>query len=79
MKVDDVIIHLAIFLECRGLPCDLDGKKSACNSGGWGSIPGSGRSPGEGNGNPLQYSCLRNFMDRRAWKVTVQGVAKNQT
>ena len=53
MKVDDVIIDLAISLECRGLPCGLDGKKSACNSGDQGSILGSGRSLGEGNGTPL--------------------------
>ena len=45
----------------------------------WGSIPGSGRSPGEGNGNPLQYSCLENSMDRGVWWATVQGVAKSQT
>ena len=45
----------------------------------WGSIPGSGRSPGVGNGNPLQYSCLENSMDRGAWRATVQGVAKSQT
>ena len=44
-----------------------DGKESACNAGDPGSIPGSGRSPGEGNGNPLQYSCLENSMDREAW------------
>ena len=44
-----------------------------------GSIPGLGRSPGEGNGNPLQYSCLENPMDRRAWWATVHGVAQNQT
>ena len=44
-----------------------------------GSIPGSGRSPGEGNGNPLQYSCLENFMDGGAWWATVHGVAKSQT
>ena len=43
------------------------GKESACNAGDPGLIPGSGRFPGEGNGNPLQYSCLENFMDRRAW------------
>ena len=43
------------------------------------SIPGSGRSPGEGNGNPLQYSCLENPMDRGAWKATVHGVLKSQT
>ncbi len=46
---------------------DSDGKESACNAGDPGSIPGSGRSPGEGNGNPLQYSCLENPMDRGAW------------
>ena len=45
----------------------LDGKVSAYNAGDPGSIPGSGRSPGEGNGNPLQYSCLENSMDRGAW------------
>ena len=44
-----------------------------------GSIPRSGRSPGEGNGNPLQYSCLGNIIDREAWWSTVQGIAKNQT
>jgi len=45
----------------------------------WGSIPGSGRSPGEGNGYPFQYSCLENLIDRGAWWVTVHGVAKNWT
>ena len=44
-----------------------------------GSIPGSGRSPGEGNGNPLQYSCLENSMDRGAWQATVHGIAKSRT
>ena len=44
-----------------------EGKASACNAGDLSSIPGSGRSPGEGNGNPLQYSCLENHMDREAW------------
>ena len=44
-----------------------------------GLIPGLGRSPGEGNGNPLQYSCLENSMDRGAWRVTVHGVTKNRT
>ena len=47
-------------------------KASAYNAGDPGSIPGSGRSPGEGNGNPFQYSCLENPMDEGAWKVTVQ-------
>ena len=50
-----------------------------CNAGDLGSISGSGRSPGEGNGNPLQYSCLENPVDGRAWWATVHGVAKSQT
>ena len=54
-------------------------KESACNVGDLGSIPGSGRSPGEGNGNPLQYSCLENSMDGGAWWATVHGVAKSRT
>ena len=48
-------------------PGGSEGKASACNAGDLGSIPGSGRSPGEGNSNPLQYSCLENPMDREAW------------
>ena len=54
-------------------------KASACNAGDLGSIPGSGRSPGEGNGNPLQYSCLEKPMDGGAWWATVHGVAKSRT
>ena len=54
-------------------------KVSACNTGDLGLIPGSGRSLGEGNGNPFQYSCLDNPMDRGAWWATVHGVAKSQT
>ena len=50
-----------------------DGKKSVCNTGDSGSIPGSGRSPREGNGNPLQYSCLENPMDREAWWLQSMG------
>ena len=50
-----------------GFPGGSEGKASACNAGDLGLIPGSGRSPGEGNGNPLQYSCLENPMDREAW------------
>ena len=50
----------------QGFPGDSDGKESACNAGDPGWIPGSGRSPGEGNGNSLQYSCLENSMDRGA-------------
>ena len=54
-------------------------KASACNVGDLGSIPGSGRSHGEGNGNPLQYSCLENPMDGGAWWAIVRGVTKSQT
>ena len=57
-------------------PGDSDGKASACNAGDQGSIPGLERSPGEGNGNPLQYSCLENPMDGAAWWAVVHGVAK---
>ena len=59
-----------------GFPQSSVSKESACNAGDPGLIPGSGRSPGEGNGNPLQYSCLENPMDRVAWKATVHGVAR---
>ena len=55
------------------------GKESACNAGDSGSISGSGRSPGGGNGNPLQYSSLENPMDRGAWWAIVHGVTKSQT
>ena len=63
----------------RGFPGGSEVKASACNVGDLGSIPGSERSPGEGNGNPLQYSCLENPMDRGAWWATVHGVAKSRT
>ena len=62
-----------------GFPGDSAGKESTCNAGDLGSIPGSGRSPGEGNGNPLQYSCLENPKDGGAWQVTVHRVTKSQT
>ena len=62
-----------------GFPGGSDGKASACNVGDPVSIPGSGRSPGEGNGNPFQHSCLENSMDRGAWWATVHGVAKSRT
>jgi len=62
-----------------GFPGASDGKESACNAGDPSSIPGLGRSPGEGNGNPLQYSCLENPMDGGDWGAIVHGVAKSQT
>ena len=62
-----------------GFPAGSDGKESACNPGDLGSIPGSRRAPGEGNRNPLQYSCLENPMDRVTWQAAVHGVAESQT
>ena len=60
------------------LPAGSNSKVSAYNAGDPGSVPGLGRSPEEGNGNPLQYSCLENPMDRGAWQATVHKVAKSQ-
>ena len=60
-------------------PGGSDGKASVYNAGDLGLIPGLGRSAGEGNGNPLQYSCLENPIDRGAWWATVHGVAKSRT
>jgi len=65
-----------ISLKTWGFPGDSDSKESACNSGDLGLIPGSGRSLGEGNGYPLQYSCLENSMDTGAWRATVQGLQR---
>ena len=63
----------------QGFPGGSEVKASACSAGDLGSIPGLGRSPGEGNGNPLQYSCLENPMDGGAWWITFHGVAKSRT
>ena len=62
-----------------GLAGSSGSKESACNAGDLGLISGLGRSPGEENGNPLQYSCLENPMDRGAWWATVHGFPKSQT
>ena len=62
-----------------GFPGGSESKESTCNAGELGLIPGSGRSPGEGNGKPLQCSCLENPMDRGAWKATVHGLAELDT
>ena len=62
-----------------GFPGGSDGKESACSAGDLGLIPGLGRSPGEGNGYPLQYSGLQNSMDRGAWQATVHRVSKSRT
>ena len=70
------MVHLSY---SRDFPGGSDSKVSAYNAGDLDSIPGSGRSPGEGNGNPLQYSCLENPMDIGAWNATVHGVAESDT
>ena len=67
---------LEIFSNCNGFPGASDGKESTCNTRDLSSIPRLGRSSGEGNGNPLLYSCLENSMDRGAWQGTVHGVIK---
>ena len=71
----DILSFLLYLL--KGSDCS-EVKASARNAGDLGSIPGSGRSPEEGNGDPLQYSCLENPMDRGAWRATVHGVTKSQ-
>ena len=79
------IYFLFVFKEIRTyytiywFPGGLDGKEFACNVGDLDSIPGLGRSPGERNGYPRQYSCLENSMDRGVWQATVDGVTKSQT
>ena len=74
----DIIEQLTLSA-VNGLPWWLSAKESARNVEDPGSVPGLGKSSGEGNGNPLQYSCLENPMDRGAWWATVHGVAKSQT
>ena len=75
--VQTVVLLSAFYL--MGFPGGSEVKVSACNVGDLGLIPGSGRSPGEGNGNPLQYSCLENPKDKGAGWATVHGVAKSRT
>ena len=70
-KIDFILKYC--FPGCSG------GKETTCNAGDSSSIPGSGRSPGEGNGSPLQYSCLESPMDKGAWWATVHGIAKSWT
>ena len=81
-KVYWTFIWAWVFMTClteHELPSWLSSKESSCNAGDVGSIPGLGRSPGGGNGNPLQYSCLGNPMDTGAWWATVHGVTKSWT
>ena len=67
---------LGVLSSFQGFPNSSVGKESACNAGDLGSSPGLGRSPGEGNGNHLQYSCLENPMGRGAWQATVHGATR---
>ena len=76
---ESILLCLACLTWHDVLPGGSVGKECACNAGDPGSILGSGGSPGEGNGYPLQYSYLENSMDRGAWWATVHGVAKSQT
>ena len=66
-----------ITYEAMGFPGGSGDKESDCNAGDLGLIPGSGRFPGEGNGNPLQYSCLENSTDRGAWRATAHRVSES--
>ena len=76
-------MYIHIIVQLTHFPCGFPGgsagKESTCNVGDPGSIAGLGRSPGEGNGNPLQYPCLENPMDGGAWQATVLGITKSQT
>ena len=77
-----VYVYIYVFIYLLGLPRRLSYNESACNAGDTGvaaSVPGWGTSPGGGNGNPLQYSCLKNPMDRVAWRAIVHAVAKSRT
>ena len=82
VKTKQGVWHWSRLMEPQGVmgfPGGSDGKESACNAGHPDSIPGLGRCPGEGHGNPLQYSCLENSTDRGAWWATVHGVARSWT
>ena len=74
-----LVNYIVKYISLWSFPGGSDVKASACSAGDLGSIPGSGGSPGEGNGNPLQYSCLENLMDGGAWWATVHGVTKSWT
>ena len=76
LKVENCVSFRALL---RGFPGGSDGKESPCKAGDQGLIPGWGRSPGEGKGYPLQYSCLENSMHRGAWQAIVHRVAMSQT
>ena len=73
-----LFLTLMVLTYSLDFPCGSDSKAPAYNAGDPGSIPGLGRSPGEGNGNPIQYPCLENPMDQEAWWAAVHGVAKGR-
>ena len=77
--LDHILPEVRVTSSVLGCPGSPDSEESTCSAGDRGSIPGSGRSPGEGEGSPLQYSRLENPMDRGAWRAAVHGVAKHQT
>ena len=77
-KKDILLSFKCIYMRLLGFPGGSVSKESACSVGEPGSIPALGRPPGEGNGNPLHYSCLENSMDRGAWQATVHGVATSR-
>ena len=79
MRLQRVGYNLATEQQQQQMQLSFLSKASACSTGDPGSIPGSGRSPGEGNGNLLQYSCLESPIDRGAWQAAVHGVAKSWT
>ena len=72
------VLICEILADILGPPRWLDGKESVCNAGDLGSIPGLKKSPGEGNGNPLHYSCLENSMGRGAWQATVHRATQSR-
>ena len=79
MSVQVLELFYCYYFYYYWVPRGSDGKESACNAGELGSIPELGRSLGEGNGNPCQYSCLENPMERGAWHTTLLGIAKSRT
>ena len=72
----DIFLRLPSLGTIGGFPCSSVSRESPCNARDVGSIPGSGRSPGEENGNPLQFSCLENPKDRGGWQVTIYGITR---
>ena len=72
-------VEMGVWVRDQGFPGGSEGKEPACSAGDLGSVPGSRRSPGEGNGYPFQYSCLDNPMNVGAWQATVHEAAKSWT